>query len=99
MTATTAERWADVLDGIERNVTACAQRFLRGDAVETPLPAPPPSDLGPLPSHLEARACAVLDALREVQSKLERVPRPRGEPGRTRFSGRSAGVVTFDRTI
>jgi hypothetical protein len=91
--------WIDVLDSIERGVDACERRYIAGEPDEMP-PAPTlPEHMQPLPAELEVRARSVLARLRDIESKVARIPRP-GAPVRSaRFGAAERTTATFDHRM
>jgi hypothetical protein len=92
------EEWLLVLDRIEAQADACERRYIHGEDIDLPT-SPPQPKLGPLPSALEPRARRALERMRDVETKLARIPRPGVIPRRGRFGGTNGESSTVDRVM
>jgi hypothetical protein len=93
------QAWIDVLDSIERGVDACEQRYITGEPVDIPVAPSLPSQIGPLPPALEARARAVLARLHEIESKIARIPRPGTHARGGRFGAPDRTTASFEHRV
>ena len=90
-------QWAELLDDIERRLSAVEQGLATGTLAVSPFVMPP--GLGPLPAHLEERARRALERTRAMEGDLEVASRRTAEALRLSRAPRRSPAAYVDTVV